>query len=97
MRSFPYVDTFIRNVAAKRHAVAEHVFRERPKFCVAFKPKMILVRGSSGEVRSEYFGPSDGDEVGAELEFLRREIDAAYRILLDPSSHRPPMNPRVAA
>jgi hypothetical protein len=73
------------------------VYSERPKFCVAFKPKMILIRLPSGEVRSVYFGPEDRDERGAELELLHREVDAAIRVAAKRVETSPPVIPPVAA
>jgi hypothetical protein len=74
-----------------------HVYAQRPRYCVAFKAKMILVRLSSGEVREEYFGPPDGDPRDAELELLRRELDAAGAIIAARDGGTSPANPPVAA
>ena len=75
----------------------QHVYTERPRFCIAFKPMMILVRLPSGGVSSEYFGPEDHDERRAELEFLHRELDAAARIFAAHAVDVPPVMPPVAA
>jgi hypothetical protein len=74
-----------------------YVYAQRPKYCVAFKPKMILVRLSSGEVQAEYFGPADGDAVAAQLELLHRQLDAASAIIAARKSETPPVTPPVAA
>jgi hypothetical protein len=87
-----------RWVATKKAVVTmQHVYGELPKFCVAFKPKVILVRLPSGELRSVYFGPEDHDERGAELELLHREVDAATRIAARRAENSPPVIPPVAA
>lgn len=62
--------------------MSAYIYRELPRFCVAFKPKMVLVRSTDGLVNAEYLGPADGDAAAAEIELLRREVAAAYRILL---------------
>jgi hypothetical protein len=74
-----------------------HIYAQRPKYCIAFKPGTILVRRSSGEVESEYFGPEDRDARAAEEELLRREVDAAVQILAALHPDEPPANPPVAA
>jgi len=58
---------------------------------------MILVRLSSGELHTEYFGPPDGDAWAAELELLHREMDAAAAILAARKRGSPPVSPPVAA
>jgi hypothetical protein len=75
----------------------QHIYGELPKFCVAFKPTMILIRLPSGELRSVYFGPEDHDERGAELELLHRAVDAATRIAAQHAHHSLPVIPPVAA
>ena len=75
----------------------QHVYVESPKYCIAFKPRMILVCVPAGGVRSAYFGPGDGDEQGAQLELFRREVDAAAQILAARSAAVPSLTPPVAA
>jgi hypothetical protein len=59
-----------------------HVFSSKPKWCAGLKPGVIKVRcASCGRAHPEYFGPSDRDEVRAEIEFLRRALSTASAIL----------------
>ena len=74
-----------------------HVFSQRPKYCVAFKPSMILVRLPSGEIHTEYFGPPDGDAAAAERELLRRELDAAVLIIARRNTAQLRVKPSEAA
>jgi hypothetical protein len=74
-----------------------HVYARRPNYCVAFKAKMILVRLPSGEIQEEYFGPADGDARAAEIELLRRHLEAASAIIAARKSEASPVDPPVAA
>ena len=63
-----------------------NVLNKLPKFYVGLKPALIWVRCPGrkghpcGRPHQEYFGPRDRDEVTAELEFLRRELEVAAAI-----------------
>jgi hypothetical protein len=66
--------------------VPRHVFRVKPKFCSGLKPSLIIVRcPTCGFPHEEYFGPGDRDEQAAELQMLRRELEAAAAIIAERS------------
>jgi hypothetical protein len=51
-----------------------HVFVEKPKYCLAFKPAVIWVRcANCGKPHHDYLGPLDADPNAAEISFLRQE------------------------
>jgi hypothetical protein len=73
----------------------KHVFSAKPRYCIAFKPGIIVVRcPQCGRPHEEYFGPLDRDERAAEVEMLRRELAAAAAIIVArgdvPKSGLPP-------
>ena len=51
-----------------------HVFVQKPKYCLAFKPAIIWVRcATCGKPHQDYLGPLDADPNAAEISFLRQE------------------------
>ena len=51
-----------------------HVFVQKPKYCLAFKPALIWVRcANCGTPHEDYLGPLDADPSAAEISFLRQE------------------------
>jgi hypothetical protein len=67
--------------------VHRHVFSKLPKWRPYMKAGMIWVRcpgykgHSCGRPHREYLGPADRDEVAAELQFLRHEMEVAAAII----------------
>ena len=51
-----------------------HVFVQKPKYCLAFKPAVIWVRcASCGTPHRDYLGPPNADPSAVEVSFLRQE------------------------
>jgi len=51
-----------------------HVFVQKPKYSLAFKPAVIWVRcAKCGKPHQDYLGPLDADPAAAEISFLRQE------------------------
>ena len=59
-----------------------HVFAAKPKFCLAMRPGIVLVRcPKCGHPHEEYLGPRDRDEASAQLAFYQREYQNLAAIL----------------
>jgi len=71
--------------------VRPHVFVQKPKYCLAFKPAVIWVRcANCGTPHQDYLGPLDADPSAVEISFLRQEYLRTVRFL----SSKLPAKPR---
>jgi hypothetical protein len=51
-----------------------HVFVQKPKYCLAFKPAVIWVQcANCGAPHQDVLGPLDADPSAVEISFLRQE------------------------